>query len=137
MVAWCLLLAVLLLPVGGLSIDLWRGISTQRSLEAAAQDAAVAGSSGIDITEYRNVGCVRLDPAIAVRMAEANLGQQSVAATLSGVSVSVGPDDKSITVDLREEVPLTLLRLVVGNRGLSVSASATSAPVASNGTGAC
>ena len=137
MVVWCLILAMLLLPVGGLSIDLWRGISAQRSLESAAQDAAVAGASAIDTTEYRLAGCVLLDPTIAVQMAEANLAQQRVADVLSGVSVSVSPDDKAVTVDLHEHVALTLLRLVEGGRTLSVSASATSAPVASGDPGGC
>ena len=41
-VVWCLLLALMLLPLGGLSIDLWHGIAVQRQLQSAAEDAALA-----------------------------------------------------------------------------------------------
>ena len=66
MIVWCLLIAVMLLPLGGLSVDLWHGIEVQRHLQSAAEDAAVAGASGIDVVEYRQTGCIVLDPVLAV-----------------------------------------------------------------------
>ena len=74
MVVWCMLLALMLLPLGGLSVDLWHGIQVQRQLQAAAEDAALAGSSAIDLEHYRATGCLSLSPAGAVVLAQANLG---------------------------------------------------------------
>src|SRR5260370_32904515 len=76
MVIWCLGLAILLLPLGGISVDLWHAISEQRALQSAASAAAHAGASGINVATYRNTGQAVLDPAAAVSLAEANLAEQ-------------------------------------------------------------
>jgi Flp pilus assembly protein TadG len=136
MIVWCLLFALLLLPLGGLTIDLWRGIAVQRSLQSAAEDAATAGSSGIDVQQYRATGCLLLDPAAAVPLAQANLAAQSDLGPLAAVNIYVSPNGQQISVRLQEDVHLTLLALVEGNRPLVVTASASSTPegsVAGNG----
>lgn len=128
MIVWCLLLALLFLPLGGLTIDLWRGIAAQRSLQSAAEDAATAGSSGIDVAQYRATGCLLLEPSAAVPMAEANLASQRSLGPLATVDIFVSSDDRQISVRLQEDVHLTLLSLVEGDRPLLVTAMATSAP---------
>jgi Flp pilus assembly protein TadG len=130
-------MAVLLLPIGGLSVDLWRGIAAQRQLQAAAEDAATAGASGIDVGTYRTDGCLVLDPSVAEELAAQNLRQQTVAASLSSATVTVNPQRTSIAVVLTEPVQLTLLKLVEGGRDLMVSASASSSPVGSLTPGGC
>ena len=127
MVLWCLLLAVMLLPLGGLSVDLWHAIAVQRQLQAAAEDAATAGASGIDVATYRETGCVLLDPSLAVPLAEANLALQRGLTPLAGVSIQT-PGDAEISVVLTQKVRLTLLSWVEGDKPLLVSATATSAP---------
>lgn len=127
-IVWCLLLALLLLPLGGLSIDLWHGIAVQRSLQSAAEDAATAGSSGIDVQKYRATGCLALDPATAVALAQDNLALQQHLGPLAAVAISVSPTGQQISVRLREDVHLTLLSLVEGNKPLVVTATASSAP---------
>lgn len=131
MIVWCLLLAFLLLPLGGLSVDLWHGIAVQRSLQSAAEDAAAAGSSGIDVEQYRTTGCLTLDPAAAVPLAQQNLTSQSHLGSLAQVDISVSPNDRQISVRLEEDVHLTLLALVEGAKPLVVTATASSAPVGS------
>jgi hypothetical protein len=128
MVVWCLLLAVILLPLGGLSIDLWHAIAVQRQLQAAAEDAAAAGASGIDVATYRATGCVLLDPSLAMPLAEANLALQRGLAPLAGVSVQLLPGDTEIAVVLTTDVRLTLLSWAEGDKPLVVTASASSAP---------
>lgn len=136
MIVWCMLLALLLLPVGGLTIDLWRGIAVQRALESAAEDAASAGASGIDVQQYRATGCLVLDPTAAVPLAQANLALQTDLGPLAAADISVSPGGGQITVRLQEDVHLTLLSLVEGNRPLLVTAAASSAPEGSvQGTG--
>ena len=125
-ILWCLLLAVMLLPLGGLSIDLWHGIAAQRQLQAAAEDAAAAGASGIDASTYRSTGCIVLDPATAVPLARANLTAQTGLSSLAAENIDVSPGGNEITVALTEDVHLTLLSWVEGGRPLVVSATATS-----------
>ena len=128
MIVWSLLLAIMLLPMGGLSLDLWHGIAVQRSLQAAADDAATAGASGIDVQYYRDTGCLVLDPAAAVPLAQANLASQAGLGPLAAVDISVSPGGQQISVVLEEDVHLTLLSLVEGDRPLVVAATAWSSP---------
>lgn len=137
MVVWCLLIAVLLLPIGGLSVDLWRAIAAQRDLQAAAEDAALAGASGIDVQAYRTSGCLYLDPSVAEQLAASNLAQQPVAAQLSSSEFSVSSDGRAVQVTLSEDVHLSLLRLVEGDRPLVIAATAASGPVGSLSGGGC
>ena len=128
MIVWCLLVALLLLPLGGLSVDLWHGIAVQRSLQSAAEDAATAGSSGINVEQYRATGCLALDPAAAVPLAQQNLASQGHLGSLAAVDISVSPNNEQISVRLQEDVHLTLLALVEGTKPLVVTATASSAP---------
>jgi Flp pilus assembly protein TadG len=128
MVLWCLLLAVLLLPLGGLSVDLWHGIAVQRQLQSAAEDAALAGASGIDTDVYRRTGCIILDPASASALAAAALSSQAGLGQLSSVDIAVSADRESISVELKQDVSLTLLSWVEGGKHLVVAASASSGP---------
>ncbi|MGC8626241.1 MAG: hypothetical protein ACP5VR_01585 [Acidimicrobiales bacterium] len=125
-VVWCLLLAVMLLPLGGLSIDLWHGLAVQRQLQAAAEDAVAAGASGLDTATYRSTGCIVLDPVVAVALARDNLAVQQGLGPLYGADIEVSPDGTEITVELAEKVRLSLLSWVEGGRPLVVSATASS-----------
>jgi Flp pilus assembly protein TadG len=137
MVLWCLLLAVMLLPLGGISVDLWHGIAVQRALQSAAEDAATAGASGISTSEYRDSGCLVLDPGVAVPLAQANLESQTDLGPLAGANIAVALGGGSISVTLREDVHLTLLSWVEGNKPLVVTASATSSPRGSVSESGC
>ncbi len=127
MVVWCLLIAVMLLPLGGLSVDFWHCIEVQRQLQSAAEDAALAGASGVDVVEYRQTGCIVLDPVLAVPMAEANIASQGLG-PIAGADIVVSPDRREMSVELTEDVRLTLLSWVEGRRPLVVVATATSGP---------
>jgi Flp pilus assembly protein TadG len=132
MVVWCLGLAVLLLPLGGVSLDLWHAISDERSLQSAAAAAADAGASGIDIPTYRATGDIVLDPALAVDLASTNLAHQSNLPALSAPpDITLADNNGQITVVLHENVHLTLLGLVEGNHPVHITASASAAPRAS------
>ena len=129
MVIWCLGLAILLLPLGGISIDLWHTVSDERALQTAANDGAQAGSSGINVEAYRATGEVVLDPTLAVNLAEQNLAQQSgLPALAAPPTVTVSPDDQRITVQLTANVHLTLLGLAVGNHPIHIVATGSAAP---------
>jgi Flp pilus assembly protein TadG len=129
MVIWCLGLAILLLPLGGISIDLWHTISQERALQTAATDAADAGASGINTTLYHATGQVALDPTQAVALAEQNLAEQSGLPSLATPpTITVSPNRQQITVQLNTNVHLTLLSLVEGNKPIHIGASSSAAP---------
>jgi Flp pilus assembly protein TadG len=123
-VVWCVGLAVLLLPLGGTSIDLWHGISVERTLQYAARAAAAAGASGIDESQYRQSGSIVLEPDRVRDLVAANLQRQSNLPTSTRVT-ALNVDGSEVTVQLRDSVPLTLLRILVSDRDLQLTATAT------------
>ena len=129
MVIWCLGLAVLLLPLGGISIELWHSISDERALQTAAADAAQAGASGINTAVYHATGQVVLNPSQATTLAEENLAQQSGLPALAGPpTITISPDGQHITVRIDSYVHLTLLSLVEGDKLIHIVASSSAAP---------
>ena len=65
---WLLGLVLMLLPLGGLGVDLGRSFSSRRALSAAADAAALAGTGALDVSVYRASGAVVLDSVAAVVM---------------------------------------------------------------------
>ena len=123
-VIWCLGLAVLLLPLGGLSVDLWHGVSVERTLQDAASSAAAAGASGIDEAQYRQSGSVVLEPDLVRNLVSANLQRQT--GLPAGVRVTaLNVEGGAVTVQLRDSLPLTLLRVLVPGGALQLTATAT------------
>lgn len=127
-VLWLLGVATMILMLGGLSIDLWQVFSERRALVGAADAAAFAGASGIDLAVYRADGSVVLAPAAAEELAVAALARQDDAGSLVGPpAVSVTAD--RITVVLEGRVQLTLLRLLApGTDGLDLRVVSTAEP---------
>ena len=123
---WLLGLCVMLLPLGGLGLDLGRAFSVRRSLGATADAAALAGAGALDVGAYRADGTVRLDPARAETRARRSVESQVDDDGLRAVRVRVGA--QSVTVEIEGRVDLTLLRLVRGAEPFTVTASATARP---------
>ena len=109
---WILWLCVLLLALGGLSLDLWRSFSERRTLAAGADAAALAGASAIDPDRYRTSGELVLDPAEAERRARRSIDQQLDRAALRAVEVEATTE--SVTVVVRGNVRFSLLGLLEG-----------------------
>jgi hypothetical protein len=125
-VLWLLGLCLLLFALGGISLDLWRGFSSRRSLSAAADAAALAGASAIDEDVYRSVGVVRLDPSLAETRARAHLVGQLDRSALR--TVEVRADRDAVTVVLRGEIGFTLLGVLDPRGDLPVEVTATATP---------
>lgn len=101
---------LVLLFVGGMSIDLWRAISERRALAELADAAAAAGANGLDVAAYRSTGVVQLDPDLAARLAWDNAAAQSDRRSMVGHPIIlVSPTE--IVVEVRGEVTLTVLAL--------------------------
>jgi Flp pilus assembly protein TadG len=125
---WVLGLVLLVLALGGLSIDLWRGVVARKAVAAVADASAVAGASGIDEMAWR-AGELALDPARARALAERVIAAEPDAVSLRW-RIDVTPDD--ITVTIERDVDLTLLRIMdPSGDPLVVRVSATARPEAS------
>jgi len=123
---WLLGLGLMLLPLGGLGLDLGRAFSTRRSLGGAADAAALAGAGAIDVAAYRADGSVRLDVTRAESRARRSVADQLEDDAVRTVRVHVDAD--TVTVEVEGGVDLTLLRLLRGARPFTVNASATARP---------
>jgi Flp pilus assembly protein TadG len=122
---WMLGMLVMVLFLGGLSVDLWRAFDTRRAVAGIVDAAAIAGASGIDEAHLRAANEVRLNPDLAYDLAAANLAAHSD--SVDTVSITVAPDGSAVTVAATRRLRSTLLRLG-GLDGGSVGARATSPP---------
>jgi Flp pilus assembly protein TadG len=123
---WLLGLCVVLLFVGGVSLDLWRAFSERRALAAMADAAALAGASGIDRARLHAASEIVLNPELAERLALDALSSQSPAALNGPPKVDVTPD--RIRVTLTGEVRYTLLRIFLEDEPLLITVDAVAAP---------
>jgi Flp pilus assembly protein TadG len=123
---WLLGLCMMLLLLGGISLDLWRAFSERRSLTSAADAAAIAGATALDTDAYRRTGVVQLVPAEAERRALASLRDQLDKPTLRDARVSA--DTSTVTVEVHGEVEFTLLQLADPGGNLPVSVHSTAHP---------
>jgi Flp pilus assembly protein TadG len=120
---WLLGVSVMLLALGGVSVDLWRSFSERRALAAGADAAALAGASAIDEDRYRASGVLALVPAVAERRARASLAAQLDRAAMRAAAVYA--TDASVTVVVRGEVGFTLLGMFDhGSFDIEVAATA-------------
>ena len=123
---WILGLCMVVLAVGGISLDLWRAFSGFRELATVADAAAIAGASGVDTDQFRLDGTVQLDPAQAASLAVTVLGEEGIDSS----NYLVSPSPAAITVEVSGDIPFILLRLLVPDEGIRLTAAATSVPVA-------
>ncbi|MBA2438482.1 MAG: hypothetical protein H0V52_09065 [Acidimicrobiia bacterium] len=124
---WLLGLVLMILALGGLAVDLWRGFSERRALAAVADSAAIVGAGALDSAAFRDTGEVRLDPAAAESLAARSVRQQPDTAAMTGFSATADADQ--VTVVVQGAVDLTLLRLLAPDRGpLRISVRATVTP---------
>lgn len=121
---WLLGLCLILLALGGVSLDLWRAFSERQALAGVADAGALAGAAGLDVDALRQ-GAVLIDPADAERRVGAAVAGQVDKGGLVGWRAVIAPDRTSITVTADGVVHLTLLRLLLGDRPLNLRASST------------
>ncbi|MGQ0825034.1 MAG: pilus assembly protein TadG-related protein [Actinomycetota bacterium] len=122
---WVLGLTVAVLFLGGLSLDLWRGIATRRELSAMADAAATAAANGVVEASARG-GVIVLDEARAREIALATLAQDGRIDTLRSIAVDVIGDE--VVVTLEDDVPLSLLGIFAAEAPFLVRVNATARP---------
>lgn len=130
---WILALSMVLMVLGGLSIDLWRVLAERRLLAATADAAAVAAVSAIDLSLYRDPTVVptavdqpvRLDPVLAEQRALESIRRSQIQLS-ADPQVDFEDGDRRIVVRLENRIEFGLLRLLAGDfeGGFTVSAGA-------------
>ena len=118
---WVLGLTVMVLFLGGISLDLWRAFEMREDLAAMADSAANAGASRVDGATYRESGTLQLDGAAATAAADANLNAQQDSGRIS--SRTITPTGPVLTVQLEGELEFTLLRIFLGPGSVTISAT--------------
>ncbi len=112
---WVLGLSVIVLFLGGISLDLWRAFEVRQDLAAMADSAAAAGASQIDVEVFRGSGDVVLDTAAAEAAARTSLAGQQDASRIT-LDPTIGFNDPSapteISVTLEGELRFTLLKIL-------------------------
>lgn len=129
MTLWMVGLMMVVMAVGGIAVDLWRGLAAHRQLASLVDAAAVAAGSGIDQERWRFEGELALDPAAVAVRVQTSIDAQSGELPLS-VDVITAPDGAEATVTALTTVELTLLGLLVDG-DLEIAARATAAPALS------
>ena len=120
---WLLGVSIMLIALGGISVDLWRSFSARRALAAGADAAALAGASAIDEDRYRGSGIVVLLPSVAERRARDSLATQRDQAARRDADVTA--TEQSVTVVVHGRVGFTLLGILSqGSFELEVAATA-------------
>jgi hypothetical protein len=128
---WTLGLAVMVLFLGGISLDLWRAFEVRQDLAAMADSAANAGASRIDGEVYRDTGVLLIDEDAAREAVNANLDSQQDRDRIIRLE---GPEIEGavVRVTLHGEVEFTLLSVFLSGAG-PVDVRATGAAVAISG----
>jgi len=124
---WTLGLTVMVLFLGGISLDLWRAFEVREDLAAMADSAANAGASQVDSLAFRDTGVLMLDGPAAAAAANANLDAQQDSAKILGRTIdATGP---VLTVTVEGEVSFTLLQIFLGGGSVDIQATGSAEAV--------
>lgn len=117
---------MIVLAVIGLAVDGTRAFLHRRTLQSAADAAALAGASELDRDHYyvSRGRAIQIDPGAARRAASRWLELRSLPA-----EAAISASRSRVTVILRSEISTLFLRLV-GLTRVPVAAEAASAPAA-------
>lgn len=126
---WMVGLVMVVFAVGGIALDLWRGLSAHRFVASTVDAAAVAAGSAIDESRWRLDGSLALDPVRVQESVAVAVGAQTSGLALD-YSVVTSPDGSEATIEAGTIVNLTLLAVLVDG-DLEVSARATAEPTLS------
>lgn len=127
---WILGLSLAILTLGGIALDLWRGVAVRREVAAIADAAAASAATAIDEDAWRSDGRLVLDRERASSQVARLVAAHPFGDVLTGPPiVVVAPDGSSVTVSAEGWVRWGLLRLVApGEEGAAVRATAVAEP---------
>jgi uncharacterized membrane protein len=114
-VTFMLMMLVLVLAVGAISVDLWHLVAEHREVAGVVDGAAIAAASAIDDEALRlDPRRVQIDAGRAVARACSYLQANGEAGLCPGPDARVVVGTDTVTVTMRRDVNLTLLRIFSG-----------------------
>lgn len=126
---WMLGLSMILMVLGGLSMDLWRVLGERRLLASVADSAAVAAASALDLESIRAGAPPAPGERVPLERAAAT-ERALLVVEFNGLPLSTAPSvafldgDTLVEVFLQSEVEFGLLRLLVEDGSFTVTATA-------------
>ncbi len=101
---WLMLVPLLVVVLGGLSVDLWAGLSTRSRLAAIADDAAAAGATAVSVPAVRQPDQrVLLDTDEAVRRATAAVDEHPEVGLVTGRRATADAQLVTVVVEGRHD----------------------------------
>jgi Flp pilus assembly protein TadG len=126
---WTLGLCVMLLAIGGISLDLWRGFAERRELAAITDSAAVAAASQVDLAAFKEDGTSKLDESAARQAAAAYLNEQAAIANITFITPPViTVTDDEVNIEASTRIELTLMKLFRPGGTLDVTTHSAASP---------
>ena len=114
-VTFMLMTLVMVIAVGGISIDLWHLVAEHREVAGVVDGAAISAANAIDMEALRqDPPLVQLDQDRAVTRACSYLRANGEAGLCPGPDAEVVVGSDTVSVTLRRDVHLTLLRIFAG-----------------------
>jgi uncharacterized membrane protein len=124
---WVLGLSLVIMGFGGVALDFWRALATQRELAAIADAASVAAASGIDEAHYRATGEVILESARARLLGALSIASQDE--DLESSEVRVAGDGGRVDVIVSDSIDAGFIGFFTGEDGrLVVRATSSAVP---------
>ncbi len=125
---WILGLTIVIMGFGGVALDFWRALATQRALAAIADAATVAAASGINELHYRSTGEVILDPDRARSLGSHSIASQSE--SLDSVVFDVSADGSLVELTVIDSIEAGFIGFFTGDDGrLVVRATSRASPI--------
>ena len=114
-VTFMLMMLVLVVAVGAISVDLWHVVVEHREVAGVVDGAAISAAGAVDVEALRLIPpVVQLQPDQAVARACSYLQANGRVGLCPGPEVEVAVSADAISVTMRREVNLTLLRVFSG-----------------------
>ncbi len=113
-VTFLLVLMLLIITMGALSVELWHLISEHRQVAGIVDGAAISAAAAVDEAALRAGSPPVLDSSAAIGRACVYLQEHAGLAVCPGPDASIEVVDGTVTVSLRREIDLTLMRVLAG-----------------------
>ena len=114
-VTFMLMMLVLVIAVGAISVDLWHLVAEHRDVAGVVDGAAISAASAVDVEALRqDPPLVQLDPDRAVARACNYLQANGGVGLCPGPEAEVVVGPTGVTVTMRRDVNLTLMRIFAG-----------------------
>ena len=129
-------LGIMILAVGGLSMDLWQIVSTRKALTEVADAAAAAGANQIDFDYYRangdwgvaGSGRFLIDKPEADAVGRAAGVNQPEAAVADSLFIEFNHDNSGVVAIATGTVDFTFLSIISGADSLEMQVTSRATP---------